>query len=487
MDKNLTALKPALVWKHFAEIAKIPRPSSHEEKIRAYVIGVAKSLGLECKEDAAHNVYVRKPASKGMENRKGIVLQAHLDMVPQKNNDKKFDFTKDPIEAYIDGEWVTADGTTLGADNGIGVATGMAVLLSKDIPHGPIEVLITATEETGMDGANGIRPNWLKGDILLNLDSETEGELYVGCAGGIDGEIEFTYTPEAVPAGHKAYQLTLKGLKGGHSGMDINLGRGNANKLFFRFLKAVSKELDLRLASVSGGNMRNAIPREAFGVITVPAANADKFLAKVKEYEGIFKAELSAKEPNLSLAAEETAQPKNVMPIKVQNNVINAIKACPNGTMRMIDSMPDTVETSNNLAIVRGGDGKIEVYMLMRSSVETAKTALAQVVQAVFELAEASKIAFVGEYPGWKPNPDSAIRKEMEEVYMKLYGKKPAIMAIHAGLECGILGSSYPNWDMISFGPTISSPHSPDEKVNIESVGKFWEFLKATLAAIPTK
>ena len=338
-----------------------------------------------------------------------------------------------------------------------------------------------------MDGANGIRHNWLKGDILLNLDSETEGELYVGCAGGIDGEIVFDYTPEAVPAGHKAFQLSLKGLKGGHSGMDINLGRGNANKLYFRFLKAVSKELDLRLSSVSGGNMRNAIPREAFGIVTVPAANADKFLAKVKEYEEIFKAELSAKEPTLTLFAEETALPQNVMPVKVQYNLINAIKACPNGAMRMIDSMPDTVETSNNLAIVKGGDGKIEIYMLMRSSVETAKMSLAQVVQSVFELAEANKINFTGEYPGWKPNPDSAIRKEMEEVYMKLYGKKPAIMAIHAGLECGILGSAYPHWDMISFGPTISSPHSPDEKVNIESVNKFWEFLKATLAAIPTK
>ena len=252
-------------------------------------------------------------------------------------------------------------------------------------------------------------------------------------------------------------------------------------------MKAVSKELGLRLASVSGGNMRNAIPREAFGIVTVPAANVDKFLAKVKEYEGIFKAELSAKEPNLILTAEESAMPQNVMPEQTQYNLINAIKACPNGAMRMIDSMPDTVETSNNLAIVKGGDGKIEIYMLMRSSVETAKTSLAQVVDSVFELAGASKINFVGEYPGWKPNPDSAIRKEMEEVYMKLYGKKPAIMAIHAGLECGILGSAYPHWDMISFGPTISSPHSPDEKVNIESVGKFWEFLKATLAAIPTK
>ena len=487
MSKCICTLEPKAIWENFYKLTQVPRPSNHEEKAREFGMNWAKENGIHAEMDEANNILLSKPATPGMENRKGVILQGHLDMVPQKNEDKQHDFTKDPIEAYIDGEWVTADGTTLGADNGIGVATGMAILLSKDIPHGPVEVLITATEETGMDGANGIRHNWLKGDILLNLDSETEGELYVGCAGGIDGEIAFDYTPEAVPAGHKAFQLSLKGLKGGHSGMDINLGRGNANKLYFRFLKAVSKELDLRLSSVSGGNMRNAIPREAFGIMTVPAANADKFLTKVKEYEGIFKAELSAKEPNLTFFAEETALPQNVMPVKVQYNLINAIKACPNGAMRMIDSMPDTVETSNNLAIVKGGEGKIEIYMLMRSSVETAKTSLAQVVASVFELAEASKINFTGEYPGWKPNPDSAIRKEMEEVYMKLYGKKPAIMAIHAGLECGILGSAYPHWDMISFGPTISSPHSPDEKVNIESVSKFWEFLKATLAAIPTK
>lgn len=487
MSKCICTLEPQSIWENFYKLTQVPRPSNHEEQAREFVMNWAKENGIHAEMDEASNILLSKPATPGMENRKGVILQGHLDMVPQKNEDKQHDFTKDPIAAYIDGEWVTADGTTLGADNGIGVAAGMGILLSKDIPHGPVEVLITATEETGMDGANGIRPNWVKGDILLNLDSETEGELYVGCAGGIDGEIEFTYTPEDVPAGSKAYQINLKGLKGGHSGMDINLGRGNANKLFFRFLKAVCKELGLRLANVSGGNMRNAIPREAFGVVTVPAANVDTFLAKVKEYEEIFKAELSAKEPNLALYAEETEMPKNVMPEQMQHNLINAIKACPNGAMRMIDSMPDTVETSNNLAIVTGGDGKVQIYMLMRSSVETAKTALAQVVDAVFELAGASKIAFVGEYPGWKPNPESAIRKEMEEVYQKLYGKTPAIMAIHAGLECGILGSTYPNWDMISFGPTICSPHSPDEKVNIESVGKFWEFLKATLAAIPTK
>ena len=480
-------MEPKAIWENFYKLTQVPRPSNHEEKAREFMMNWAKENGIHAEMDEAGNILMRKEATPGMENRRGVILQGHLDMVPQKNEDKVHDFTKDPIDAYVDGEWVTADGTTLGADNGIGVATGMAVLLSKDIPHGPIEVLITATEETGMDGANGIRPNWLKGDILLNLDSETEGELYVGCAGGLDGEIGFNYTPEAVPAGHKAYKLALKGLRGGHSGMEINVGRGNANKLYFRFLKSIAGELGVRVSSVEGGNMRNAIPRETFGVVTLPAENAEKFQMAVAEYQKIFMAELGVKEPTLQLSAEETDMPSIVMPVDVQTRVVNAIVACPNGAMRMIDSMPDTVETSNNLAIVKIAEGRVEVYMLMRSSVETAKGALAQSVQAVFELAGADKINFTGEYPGWKPNPNSAIRKEMERIYEKLYGKKPAVMAIHAGLECGILGSTYTNWDMISFGPTLQSPHSPDERVNIASVEKYWNFLKAVLAEIPEK
>lgn len=487
MSKAICALEPKAIWENFYKLTQVPRPSNHEEKAREFMMNWAKENGIHAEMDEAGNILMRKEATPGMENRRGVILQGHLDMVPQKNEDKVHDFTKDPIDAYVDGEWVTADGTTLGADNGIGVATGMAVLLSKDIPHGPIEVLITATEETGMDGANGIRPNWLKGDILLNLDSETEGELYVGCAGGLDGEIGFNYTPEAVPAGHKAYKLALKGLRGGHSGMEINVGRGNANKLYFRFLKSIAGELGVRVSSVEGGNMRNAIPRETFGVVTLPAENAEKFQMAVAEYQKIFMAELGVKEPTLQLSAEETDMPSIVMPVDVQTRVVNAIVACPNGAMRMIDSMPDTVETSNNLAIVKIAEGRVEVYMLMRSSVETAKGALAQSVQAVFELAGADKINFTGEYPGWKPNPNSAIRKEMERIYEKLYGKKPAVMAIHAGLECGILGSTYTNWDMISFGPTLQSPHSPDERVNIASVEKYWNFLKAVLAEIPEK
>lgn len=437
--------------------------------------------------DEAGNIIMRKGATPGMENRKGVILQGHLDMVPQKNEDTVHDFQNDPIQTYIDGEWVRAKGTTLGADNGMGVAAGMAILTSTDIPHGPVEVLITATEETGMDGANGLKPGLLNGDILLNLDSETEGELYVGCAGGIDFSASFQYKEEAVPTSTAAFRLAVKGLKGGHSGMDINLGRGNSNKLLFRFLKTYAKDLGLRISNISGGSLRNAIPRESFATVVLPAENAEKLQAAVKEAEAIFQAELSAKEPTLSVSAEATEMPSSVIDSCSQFRITNAILACPNGPVRMIDSMPGTVETSNNLAIVQSKDGKITVKSLLRSSVETAKDALAQSIRAVFELAEADEINFEGGYPGWKPNPDSAILNEMQEIYEKMYGVRPAIMAIHAGLECGILGSKYPNWDMISFGPTLCSPHSPDERVNIPSVVKFWDYLKETLKNIPMK
>ena len=485
--ESIKNLQPSAVWQNFYKLTQVPRPSNHEEKAREFMMNWAKENQIEAFMDEAGNIIMRKPATPGMENRKGVILQGHLDMVPQKNEDTVHDFENDPIQAYIDGEWVRAKGTTLGADNGMGVAAGMAILTSTDIPHGPIEVLITATEETGMDGANGLKPGLLQGDILLNLDSETEGELYVGCAGGIDAGIEFNYTEEAVPAGVKAYRLAIKGLKGGHSGMDINLGRGNSNKLLFRFLKTYAEKLEIRLANITGGSLRNAIPRESFAVIVLPEGKIEALQAAVKETEAIYSAELSAKEPNLQVSAEETTLPTSLIDACTQARLTNAILACPNGAVRMIDSMPDTVETSNNLAIVLSENGKISIKMLLRSSVETAKEALAQSIQAVFELAKADEIAFTGGYPGWKPNPNSAILKEMQEIYEQLYGKKPSIMAIHAGLECGILGSQYPNWDMISFGPTICSPHSPDERVNIASVQKFWEYLKATLKNVPEK
>lgn len=484
---SIKNLQPNAIWQNFYKLTQVPRPSHHEEKAREFMLKWAKENNIEAVMDEAGNIIMRKPATPGMENRKGVILQGHLDMVPQKNEDTAHNFETDPIQAYVDGEWVRAKGTTLGADNGMGVAAGMAILTSTDIPHGPVEVLITATEETGMDGANGLKPGLLHGDILLNLDSETEGELYVGCAGGIDASAAFKYKEEKLPDGVKAYRLAVKGLKGGHSGMDINLGRGNSNKLLFRFLKTYAQDLQLRLSTVSGGSLRNAIPRESFAVVVLPAGNASRLQAAVKKAESIYRAELLAKEPDLQVMAEETALPAFVIDACTQARLTNSILACPNGAVRMIDSMPDTVETSNNLAIVQSEEGKIVIKTLLRSSVETAKEALAQTLKAVFELASADEITFEGGYPGWKPNPDSAILKEMQELYEQLYGKKPAIMAIHAGLECGILGSKYPNWDMISFGPTICSPHSPDERVNIASVGKFWDYLKATLKNIPVK
>lgn len=480
-------LQPKAVWENFYKLTQVPRPSHHEEKARQFMLQWAKENHIEASMDEAGNIIMRKAATPGMENRKGVILQGHLDMVPQKNEETVHDFENDPIQTYIDGDWVRAKGTTLGADNGMGVAAGMAVLTSTDIPHGPLEVLITATEETGMDGANGLKPGLLNGDILMNLDSETEGELYVGCAGGVDFSASFNYQEEAVPANVKAYRLAIKGLKGGHSGMEINLGRGNSNKLLFRFLKSHGEELGLRIANLLGGSLRNAIPRESFATVTVPAGNAEKLLAAVKETEAIFKAELCEKEPDLSFSAEAVAMPTAVIDSCTQFRVTNAILACPNGPVRMIDSMPGTVETSNNLAIVQSKEGKIIVKSLVRSSVETAKEAMAQSIRAVFELAKADEIEFEGGYPGWKPNPDSAILNEMQEIYEKLYGVRPAIMAIHAGLECGILGSKYPHWDMISFGPTLCSPHSPDERVNIPSVVKFWDYLKETLKNIPMK
>lgn len=484
---TLQDLQPQAVWQNFYKLTQVPRPSNHEEKAREFMLNWAKEKGIEARIDAAGNIIMSKPATPGMENRKGVILQGHLDMVPQKNEDTVHDFTQDAIQAYTDGKWVRAKGTTLGADNGMGVAAAMAVLTATDVPHGPIEVLITATEETGMDGAIGLKAGELKGEILLNMDSETEGELYVGCAGGLDSTFEFHYQEEKSATDHSAYKLAVKGLKGGHSGMDINLGRGNSNLLLFRFLKANAEVTGLSLASVNGGSLRNAIPRESFAVVTVPKDKAGLFTQKVKEFESIYQSELQLTETDLQFFAEETELPAQVMPKELQSRLINAILACPNGVIRMSDAMPGTVETSNNLALIQSGKGKIVVNTLMRSFVETAKDALAESLDAVFKLAKANKIVFDGAYPGWKPNPDSAILKLMKEIYRNMYGKEPQVMAIHAGLECGILGSKYPKWDMISFGPTICHPHSPDEKVNIASVGKFWDYLKETLKNIPVK
>lgn len=488
MSNEITKLSPTEVWENFYQLTRIPRPSYHEDEVRQFLAGFGKSLGLETIQDEAGNVIIRKPATPGMENRKGVILQGHLDMVPQKNSDKDHDFTKDPIETIIDGEWVRANGTTLGSDNGIGVAAAMAVLASKDLIHGPVEGLFTATEETGMDGANGIKPGILKGDILLNLDSEDEGELYVGCAGGENALIKFKFGDIMVPSDSIAFNLNVIGLKGGHSGLDIALGRGNANKIFFRVLKETFKTCGVRLASINGGNLRNAIPREAFGVITVPYENAGKLMGQVAWLSSIIKRELAFTEPTLKIELAKTDLPDLLIDVQTQINLTHAIVACPNGVTRMSDSMPGLVETSTNLAIVKSNHATktIDIACLLRSSVDTARTDLASGMDSVFTLAGA-EVVLSGGYSGWKPNTESPILKTMLNVYQSKFGRIPEIKAIHAGLECGILGGTYPNWDMISFGPTIRFPHSPDEKVHIESVGKFWVFLVETLKNIPAK
>jgi len=477
-------LEPKSLWRFFYELTQIPRPSKKEQKAVEYVKKFAEERRLEYIVDEVGNVIIRKPATPGMENKKGVILQAHLDMVPQKNSDVEHDFEKDPIQAYVDGEWVTAKGTTLGADDGIGVAAALAVLDSKEIKHGPIEALFTIDEETGMTGAFNLKPGLLQGDILINLDSEDEGELYIGCAGGMDANIEFNYKEEN-PANKTAYKVEVKGLKGGHSGIDINLGRGNANLLLARFLYSSGKEVNIELSEFMAGNMRNAIPREGYAIVTVD--DPGKFEKLAGEYYNIIKNEYAKVEPGLEFFANKVELPAKVMTEDDKKRILNAIVATPNGVIRMSNDMPGLVETSTNLAIINIKGGKAEVKALMRSSVDTAKKALADIFEALYTLAGADKIEFAGEYPGWKPNPDSPILKIMSEQYKTLFGKIPEIKAIHAGLECGLLGGIYPNWDMISIGPTIRYPHSPDEKVNISSVKKFWDFLVHTLENIESK
>ena len=488
MSSEIQNLEPKEVWQIFDEMLQIPRPSKYEEKIQDWAVNYGKKLGLETVKDDAGNVIIRKPATPGMENRKGVILQGHLDMVPQKNSDKQHDFLTDPIEAYKDEDWVKANGTTLGADNGIGVSSALAVLASDNLKHGPLEVLLTATEETGMDGANGLKPDVLNGEILINTDSEDEGELYVGCAGGEDANIRFSYEEEETPYGVTALKLSITGMKGGHSGIDIPLQRGNAIKAFFRILNKAYKEHGVRLARIDAGSLRNAIPREAFGVVVVDEAKTADFVGLAYEIGQTIKTELSATEPDMKVEVDETELPFGLIDEKTQQNLTHAVMAVPNGVIRMSDNMKGLVETSTNLAVLKSDpeDKSIVAACLMRSSVDSAKDDLADRIRSVFELAGA-EVQFAGNYPGWKPNMDSPILKIMQEVYNKKFGKVPEIKAIHAGLECGILGGKYPNWDMISFGPTIRFPHSPDEKVNIETVKKFWEFLVATLENIPEK
>ena len=456
------------------------------EKITEFLINFGKGLGLESFVDEVGNVIIRKPATPGMEDRKGVILQAHMDMVPQKNNDTVHDFTKDPIETYVDGDWVKAKGTTLGADDGLGVAAIMAVLEAKDLKHGPLEALITKDEETGMYGAFGLKPGTLNGEILLNLDSEDEGELYIGCAGGVDVTATLEYKEDTIDVAQVARRITLKGLRGGHSGLEINQGRGNANKLLIRIVHDLLIAFDCRLASFEGGNMRNAIPREAHAVLVFDPDDVNDLEEYIKEYEEQFNAEYASIEEGITLKLEEVEVPATVVPEEIQDNMVCVLMACQNGVMRMIPTVPDTVETSSNLAIVAIGDGKVDVRILARSSCDTMKEFLTDSLEACFAMA-GLRVELSGNYSGWQPNVDSPILHAMKQSYKQQFGVEPAVKVIHAGLECGIIGANCPGLDMISFGPTLRSPHSPDERAYIPSVTKFYDFLVATLEQTPKK
>lgn len=483
---SIENLKPSSLWRNFYKLTQIPHPSGYLVPISEFLKSFAKQHQLEVLTDKIGNILIKKPATNGFENRQVVVLQAHMDMVPQKNSEIKHDFQKDALMPVIDGDWVRASGTTLGADNGIGLAAALAVLESNDLQHGPIEAFFTVDEETGMVGANGLSDDFLSGDILLNMDSEDEGELYVGCAGGVDANMIFRYKEVSVPEGDVAVEVTLSGLRGGHSGLEINEGRANANKLIFRFLKEAIMQYEARLASVEGGNMRNAIPRDARAVLTIPADTYDDLEILVQEYEDLFNEEYRAIEDKIIFTITEVELPSGLIPEEIQDDLVNAVTACPNGVFRFIPEIPDTVETSNNLSIVKSTGESVEVACLLRSSVDSKKDELASMIESVFALAGA-KVEFSGSYSGWNPNMKSAILQTMQDVYFKEFGRQPAVKVIHAGLECGIIGPKVPHMDMISFGPTIRHPHTPDEKVNIASVEKFWKFLVATLMNVPVK
>ncbi len=487
MNKSIENLKPEVVWGIFKEICNIPHPSHHEEAIIEYLKEFAKKHNIECIQDDANNILMRKPATKGYENRMGLIMQAHIDMVPQKNSDKDFDFLKDSIQAYIDGDWVTADGTTLGSDNGMGAAAALAVMESVNENHGLIEALFTRCEEAGMEGAFGLKAGLLQGDILLNLDSEDEGELYVGCAGGSDVNVNIPFSTEATEAGMVGIEIDVKGLKGGHSGMEAILQRANANKVIARVLRYVIREFDARLVSFDAGNMRNAIPREGNAIIAVAADKKAATMARIEEIGAFIAKEYEAVDGGICVKANEIATPAKVMDKVSANNIVNSAYAVVNGVLRRSDAMENLVETSSNLGIVKTNSDNVELTFLVRSSGKTQKQDIIEMTCSVFELIPNAKVQVDAGYEGWQPNMKSPILKKMQEIYKDLFGKTPEIRAVHAGLECGIIGATYTNLDMISFGPTIRFPHSPDEKVNIETVDKFYKLLLETIKNAPVK
>lgn len=485
MSQDIRNLEPLPLWNHFADLNAVPRPSKKEERVIAFMKKFGEDLGLETIVDEVGNVIIKKPATSGMENRKTIVLQSHLDMVHQKNNDTDFDFDIQGIDMYVDGDWVRAKGTTLGADNGIGVATIMAVLASTEMQHPAIEALFTIDEETGMTGAMGLKGGLLKGEILLNLDTEEDDEIDIGCAGGVDVTAKATYEEEETPDGSVGYRITVKGLKGGHSGMDIHKGLGNANKIMNRLLFNGFDSFGLQIATINGGSLRNAIPRESVAEVIIAKMYDESFVFDMLPLVNEIKAELATTEPNLEILFEKLdTMPTKVVPPAAQYYLLRSLYTAHNGVYRMSPDFDDLVETSNNIAKVTVGEGSIQIQCLTRSSVETSKFDLANSLRAAFELM-GCEVEFSGSYPGWTPNPNSSILKVLDELYEKQNGKKANVVACHAGLECGILGTNYPDMEMISFGPTIRGAHSPEERVSISSVQKYWKFFEEILKNIP--
>jgi len=475
--KKLSDLEPKLIWQYFAEICKVPRPSGKEDRMIKFLLAFAEAYNLEAKKDAVGNVLIRKSASEGMEDHQTIVLQSHLDMVCEKNEETIHDFEKDPIKAYVDGEWVTAEGTTLGADCGIGIATQLAILSSDAIEHGPLECLFTVDEETGLTGAKALLPGFIKGKTLINLDSEDEGQLFIGCAGGIDTVAHLKYKPVETPDGFLPLNISVTGLLGGHSGDDIDKGRGNAIKILIRFLWQISQKMVIHLSTIKGGNLRNAIAREAFAVVLVPYAKREEISIDFNIFRGAIENEFSLTEPNIRLNLETTDKPDFVLDHHSQSNLLNSLYACPHGILAMSFRMPGMVETSTNLASVKLiNENQVEITTSQRSDVESGREDAASMVDAVFQLT-AAKITHGEGYPGWTPNPSSEVLKKTVKVYKELFNTEPIVRSIHAGLECGLFLQKFPDLDMISFGPTLRGVHSPDERIQIDSVRKFWELL----------
>ena len=477
-------LAPSTLWGYFYDLTQIPRPTGHCQAVREYVVAEGKRLGLETHVDEVGNVLIRKPATPGLEDRPVATLQGHLDMVPQKNSDKVHNFETDPIQTMQDGDWITADGTTLGADNGMGVALSLAILADDTLKHGPLEALFTIDEEVGMDGANGLKPGFSKGDILLNIDSEVEGDLFVGCAGGIDVNVSLEYQDNHEPDEDEiGVRLTIKGLKGGHSGVDIHLGRANANKLMARLLKEAVSQCGALVAEIDGGNMRNAIPREAVALLSIKEDDTEALWELVSDYEETFNKEFAGIENHITVSLERCDRPKTILPDEIQDALIHALNACQNGVISMLSEFPDTVEASSNLAQVQAGEGHISARFLVRSSSDSRKMWVASSIESCFLLMDA-RVEFDAPYTGWQPNAESHIMQVMCQAAKEVYGKDPAVKVMHAGLECGIIQGVMPDMDMISFGPEIQHPHSPDERVSISSVERSYRMLVRALELI---